>query len=99
MRPTLARRALQSLVPPKIATPASVSTGGTSASTASIVEFYSKLPKGSVTPSASSGIRGRFFDGKNASGKPLVAFIAGMMVFGYTIDYHMHLKHHKHGHH
>ncbi|KAG8949177.1 ATP synthase f chain, mitochondrial precursor [Tulasnella sp. 424] len=99
MRPTLARRALANLVPPKIATPSSVATGGTSASTASIVEFYSKLPKGPLPSSASSGIRARYFDGKNASGKPLVAFIGGMMVFGYTIDYHMHLKHHKHGHH
>ncbi|KAG8894967.1 ATP synthase f chain, mitochondrial precursor, partial [Tulasnella sp. 417] len=64
------------------------STGGTSASTSSIVEFYSRLPKGPAPASASSGIRGKFFDGKNASGKPLVAFIGGMMVFGYTIDYH-----------
>jgi len=95
MHTTLARRALANLVPPKIATPASVSTGGTSAATASVVDFYSKLPKGPLPSSATSGIRAKYFDGSNASGKPIIAFIGGMILFGYTLDYHMHLKHHK----
>lgn len=95
MQASRAVRALSHLVPPKIATPASVSTGGTSAATASVVEFYSKLPKGPLPSSAASGIRARYFDGKSESGKPLVAFIGGMILFGYTLDYHMHLKHHK----
>lgn len=64
------------------------STGGSSASTASVVDFYSKLPKGPLPKSASSGIRARYFDGDNASGKPLVALIGGMILFGYTLDYH-----------
>ncbi len=52
------------------------------------MDFYSKLPKGPAPTSAVSGIKARFFDGKNASGAPLVAFIGGMIVFGYTLDYH-----------
>ncbi|KAG8908397.1 hypothetical protein FRB99_006602 [Tulasnella sp. 403] len=96
MRPTLVRRTLGNLVPPKIATPTSVSTGGTSASTATVVDFYSKLPKGPLPATPASGIKARYFDGKNASGKPIVVFIAAMMLGGYTLDYHMHLKHHKH---
>ncbi|KAG9031689.1 ATP synthase f chain, mitochondrial precursor [Tulasnella sp. JGI-2019a] len=99
MQATIARRALGHLVPPKIATPASVSTGGSSASTASVVDFYSKLPKGPLPTSASSGIRAKYFDGNNASGKPLVAFIGGMILFGYTLDYHSAFKHHKNHHH
>jgi len=95
MHATLVRRALGNLIPPKIATPSSVATGGSSTSTASVVDFYSKLPKGPLQASAVSGIRARYFDGKNASGKPIVAFIGGMLLFGYTLDYHMHLKHHK----
>ncbi|GAB1527700.1 ATP synthase f chain, mitochondrial precursor [Rhizoctonia solani] len=64
----------------------------------SVVDFYSKLPKGPAPPSG-SGIKARYFDGKNASGKPFVAAIVGMFLLGYTIDYNMHLKHHKNNHH
>jgi F-type H+-transporting ATPase subunit f len=51
-----------------------------------IVDFYSKLPKGPAPP-PSFGIKSRFFDGKNASGAPLVWTIAGIFIFGYTLDY------------
>lgn len=42
------------------------SSGGTSARTQQVVEFYSKLPKG--PGKAPTGIRGRYFEGPNASG-------------------------------
>ena len=35
----------------------------------------------------SSYIQGPFFDGKNASGAPLVGLIAGLFLVGYTVDY------------
>jgi F-type H+-transporting ATPase subunit f len=51
-----------------------------------LVEFYSKLPKGPSTTKV-SGIKGKYFDGKNASAVPLVSTIAGIFLLGYTIDY------------
>ncbi|KAH8108537.1 mitochondrial F1-F0 ATP synthase subunit F of fungi-domain-containing protein [Phellopilus nigrolimitatus] len=94
MHASLVRRQLGSLIPPKVATPKSLS-GGSGAGLAPLVEFYSKLPKGAAPASASSGIRGRYFEGANASAKPLVFTILAIFGFGYTIDYNMHLKHHK----
>ncbi|KAI9634545.1 F1F0-ATPsyn F [Dioszegia hungarica] len=94
------RRSLGGLIPPKIATPGAVSSGGTSARTASVIEFYSKLPKGPKPESERpGGLRGRYFEGKNASGAPFLATILILFGLGYTIDYNMHLKHHKNGHH
>ncbi|RSH85835.1 ATP synthase f chain, mitochondrial precursor [Apiotrichum porosum] len=97
---TAARRSLSGLIPPKIATPGALSSGSTSARTQSVVDFYSKLPKGPIPASEQvGGVRGKFFEGKNASGKPLLATIFILFGIGYTIDYQMHLKHHKNGHH
>ncbi|KJA16314.1 hypothetical protein HYPSUDRAFT_207186 [Hypholoma sublateritium FD-334 SS-4] len=93
MHASLIRRQLGGLVPPKIATPRLVS-GGSGAGLGPLVDFYSKLPKGSATTRV-SGIKGRYFDGANASGKPIVALIVAIFGISYTIDYNMHLKHHK----
>ncbi|KAJ3475295.1 hypothetical protein NLI96_g11930 [Meripilus lineatus] len=94
MQPTLIRRSLGGLVPPKVATP-SILSSGSGAGLSPLVNFYSKLPKGAAPASGFGGIKTRYFNGKNASGKPLVAFIVGIFGIGYTIDYQMHLKHHK----
>ncbi|TXT04645.1 uncharacterized protein COLE_07464 [Cutaneotrichosporon oleaginosum] len=73
---TAARRTLTGLVPPKIATPGAVSSGTTSARTQAVIDFYSKLPKGPLPASErAGGLRGKFFEGANASGKPLLAAI------------------------
>lgn len=45
----------------------SQSSGTTSARTQAVIDFYSKLPKGPATE-VSGGLRGRYFEGKNASG-------------------------------
>ncbi|KAL9710867.1 ATP synthase f chain, mitochondrial precursor [Leucoagaricus gongylophorus] len=93
MRASLIRHNLGGLVPPKIATPKLVS-GGSGAGLGPLVDFYSKLPKGHGAPRV-SGIKGRYFNGKNASGAPLVALIAGIFGVSYFLDYQQHLKHHK----
>ncbi|KAJ2918706.1 hypothetical protein MD484_g1680, partial [Candolleomyces efflorescens] len=93
MHASLIRRQLGGLVPPKIATPKLVS-GGSGAGLGPLVDFYSKLPKGAAAARV-SGLKGRFFNGQNASGAPLVYLIVGLFGIGYTIDYNMHLKHHK----
>lgn len=51
----------------------------------SVIEFYSKLPKGNAAPK-SSGIKGKYFDGSNSSRTPLLATIGGLFLFGYTLD-------------
>ncbi|KZO96789.1 hypothetical protein CALVIDRAFT_563438 [Calocera viscosa TUFC12733] len=98
MRVTLIRRALAGLVPPKVASPSSVTGGSVGEQMATVVDFYSKLPKGAAPP-MSSGIKAKYWDGKNASVVPIYGTIAGLMLFGYTLDYFMHLRHHKNKHH
>ncbi|CAK5278742.1 unnamed protein product [Mycena citricolor] len=94
MHASVARRTLSGLVPPKIATPKLVS-GDSAGPLGPLVSFYSKLPKGPAPVPAVQGIKGRYFSGKNASAKPALVLIGGLWLLGYTIDYQMHLKHHK----
>jgi len=61
-------------------------SGGSGAGLGPLVNFYSKLPKGNSTARV-SGIKGRYFSGDNASGKPIVALITSLFLIGYTIDY------------
>lgn len=80
-------------VPPKVATPSTLSgPGGDSARMESVVNFYKSLPKGPAPKRRGGGIKDRYFDGKNASGAPIVATIGSLLLLGYTIDYHMHLS-------
>ncbi|TIB94718.1 hypothetical protein E3Q19_00027 [Wallemia mellicola] len=91
MLATIARRqALKDLVPPKIATPSAVSGSEAGARMSSVIDFYSKLPKGNATQKA-SGIKGKYFDGQNSSRTPLLATIGGLFLIGYTLDYQLHL--------
>lgn len=62
-------------------------SSGSGAGLSPLVSFYSKLPKGPAPTSAIRGIKARYFDGKNASGAPLVWTILGIFGLGYTIDY------------
>ncbi|KAJ7259159.1 mitochondrial F1-F0 ATP synthase subunit F of fungi-domain-containing protein, partial [Mycena haematopus] len=93
MHPSPLHRQLGGLVPPKIATPRLVS-GNSGGGLDPLVDFYSKLPKGHA-PARFGGIKARFFSGKNASGAPVLALIGGIFLIGYTLDYQLHLKHHK----
>ncbi|CAD6573755.1 MAG: ATP synthase f chain, mitochondrial precursor [Tremellales sp. Tagirdzhanova-0007] len=100
MFPSAIRRSLGSLIPPKIATPGAVSSGTTSTRTADVIAFYSKLPKGPRPASEiGRGIKARYFEGKNASGMPVLVTIFTLFCIGYTVQYNLHLKHHKTGHH
>lgn len=79
-------------VPPKIATPKSLSGGAGSSNTDAVVSFYKALPKGAEPAKRSRGIKAKYFDGDNASGKPIIATIAVLMLLGYTIEYNGHLS-------
>jgi F-type H+-transporting ATPase subunit f len=67
-------------------------TSGSGEGLTPLVNFYSKLPKGPST-STVGGIKGRFFNGKNASAAPLLATILTLFGLGYTIDYQSELQH------
>lgn len=87
-------------VPPKIATPKSVSGGASSSSnTEAVVNFYKALPKGPAPAPRATSIKAKYFDGENASGKPILAVIGVLMLVGYTLEYNGHLKYHKNAHH
>ncbi|KAL0960484.1 hypothetical protein HGRIS_005525 [Hohenbuehelia grisea] len=94
MHASLVRRQLGGLIPPKIASP-SILSGGSGDGLSPLVNFYSKLPKGPAPAAAGRGLKARYFSGANASGKPILATIFALFALGYTIDYQMHLKHHK----
>ncbi|EGG07730.1 uncharacterized protein MELLADRAFT_43111 [Melampsora larici-populina 98AG31] len=95
---------LRTLIPPKIASVQALTGSSTAARMNRVVEFYSKLPKGSA-PKPSAGLnpfaryKARYIDGENASAAPLLHAILGLFVVGYTIEYNMHLKFHKNNHH
>lgn len=62
-------------------------SSGQGSELAPLVAFYSKLPKGPAPPPPAASLKAKFFDGKNASGKPLVYGIIGIFLIGYTLDY------------
>jgi F-type H+-transporting ATPase subunit f len=62
-------------------------TSGSGAALRPLVEFYSKLPKGPAPSSGYGGIKGRYFSGENASGKPILFLVFGLFGLGYTLDY------------
>lgn len=80
-------------IPPKIATPKSAQgPGASSARMEGVVGFYKSLPKGNAPQKRGGGIKARYFDGKNASGKPIVATLFTLFLIGYSIDYATHLR-------
>lgn len=54
---------------------------------ATVVDFYSRLPKGPAKTSAVSGVKAKYFNGKNASAGPLFGTLTAILLLGYTIDY------------
>lgn len=68
---------------------------------AEVVSFYKALPTGPA-PAAKKAVTpwGRYkqayFDGDNASAKPLLHLAIAVLISGYVWEYQTHLKHHKH---
>lgn len=73
--------------PADLVRPPSVQSSGSGGGLGPLVNFYSKLPKGPAPTTAAGGIKGRFFNGKNASAAPVLFTILGIFGLGYTIDY------------
>ncbi|CAK7902131.1 ATP synthase subunit f, mitochondrial [[Candida] anglica] len=94
------RRQLSTLIPPKIASAKNIGSNPNAKRMAEVVSFYKKLPTGPApAPKASLTPWGKYkaayFDGDNASGKPLVHLVLAVVILGYTWEYQSHLKHHK----
>ncbi|KIY01227.1 uncharacterized protein Z520_02779 [Fonsecaea multimorphosa CBS 102226] len=92
------RRAVSTLVPPKVANPEGIGAAKNAVRMARIAKFYEKLPKGSAPARAPSGPLGWYqakYFGKNPSAAPIWHVIFGIMAMGYSMEYYFHLRHHK----
>ncbi|KAK3906015.1 hypothetical protein C8A05DRAFT_30172 [Staphylotrichum tortipilum] len=92
------RRALSTLIPPKVASPKAIGAAPDALRMQRVVNFYEKLPRGPVPEVKATGILGRYqakHFGKNASAKPIVHAIIGLLIVGYAQNYYFHLRHHK----
>ncbi|KAJ5195273.1 uncharacterized protein N7498_008711 [Penicillium cinerascens] len=95
----IVRRGLSTLIPPKIASPNAIGAAQDAARMERVVNFYAGLPRGPAPQTKATGLIGRYqaryFNGKNASGVPLVHAIGGILILGYSMEYYFHLRHHK----
>ncbi|KAK4459247.1 mitochondrial F1-F0 ATP synthase subunit F of fungi-domain-containing protein [Cladorrhinum samala] len=92
------RRALSTLIPPKVASPKAIGAAPDAVRMQRVVNFYSKLPRGSPSEVKPTGILGRYqakYFGKNPSAAPIVHAIAFIVAVGYAQNYYFHLRHHK----
>lgn len=97
------KRALSTLIPPKVVSAKQLGTAPNAKRVANMVKFYQALPQGRATTGKSTGLvswyKAKYFDGNNASGKPLLHLCASILIIGYSIEYYFHLRHHKGDHH
>ncbi|SCU93373.1 LAMI_0E14136g1_1 [Lachancea mirantina] len=97
----LGRRALSTLIPPKIVSAKNLGSAPNAQRITQVVQFYKALPQGPAPAYKPSGLVGRYkakyFDGDNASGKPLLHLAGFILVLGYSMEYYFHLRHHKGG--
>ncbi|KAI9848111.1 MAG: hypothetical protein M1837_001213 [Sclerophora amabilis] len=92
------RRALSTLIPPKVASPTGIGAAQDAARMQRVVSFYEKLPRGPAPEVKATGLLGRYqarYFGKNPSPAPIVHAILGLMALGYVQNYYFHLRHHK----
>ncbi|SZF03412.1 unnamed protein product [Blumeria hordei] len=94
----ITRRALSTLIPPKVASPTGIGAAQDAARMARVVSFYEKLPRGPAPEVKPEGMLGRYqarYFGKNSSATPIIQVIVVMLAAGYAQNYYFHLRHHK----
>ncbi|KAI9827218.1 MAG: hypothetical protein M1832_005356 [Thelocarpon impressellum] len=94
----VSRRALSTLIPPKVASPSAIGAAQDAARMQRVVSFYEKLPRGPAPEVKAKGLLGRYqarYFGKNPSAAPLAHAIGALLLLGYAQDYYFHLRHHK----
>ncbi|KAK3996190.1 mitochondrial F1-F0 ATP synthase subunit F of fungi-domain-containing protein [Cladorrhinum sp. PSN332] len=92
------RRALSTLIPPKVASPKAIGAAPDAVRMQRVVNFYSKLPRGAAPEVKPTGILGRYqakHFGKKPSATPIIHMIAFVLAVGYAQSYYFHLRHHK----
>ncbi|EFX03869.1 mitochondrial f1f0 ATP synthase subunit f [Grosmannia clavigera kw1407] len=94
----ITRRALSTLIPPKVASPKAIGSAPDAVRMQRVVSFYEKLPRGPAPEVKAKGILGRYqakHFGKNATAKPIIQAVAILVIIGYAQQYYFHLRHHK----
>ncbi|RFU26859.1 hypothetical protein B7463_g9477, partial [Scytalidium lignicola] len=92
------RRALSTLIPPKVASPSGLGAAQDAARMQRVVSFYEKLPRGAAPEVKAKGLMGRYqarYFGKNSSVAPIIHVIGVLVLLGYAQNYYFHLRHHK----
>ncbi|KAK7748929.1 ATP synthase f chain, mitochondrial precursor [Cytospora paraplurivora] len=92
------RRALSTLIPPKVASPKALGADPNGIAMKRVVNFYEKLPRGPAPEVKATGILGRYqakHFGKNPTAKPIIHAIVFLLAVGYAQNYYFHLRHHK----
>ncbi|KAK3949978.1 mitochondrial F1-F0 ATP synthase subunit F of fungi-domain-containing protein [Pseudoneurospora amorphoporcata] len=92
------RRALSTLIPPKVASPKAIGGAPDAVAMKRVVSFYEKLPRGPAPEIKASGFWGKYqakHFGKNPTVKPVIHAIVGLLIVGYAQNYYFHLRHHK----
>ncbi|ROW08093.1 hypothetical protein VPNG_06093 [Cytospora leucostoma] len=89
------RRALSTLIPPKVASPKALGADPNGIAMKRVVNFYEKLPRGPAPEVKATGILGRYqakHFGKNPTAKPIIHAIVFLLAIGYAQNYYFHLR-------
>ncbi|KAJ9149065.1 hypothetical protein NKR23_g4608 [Pleurostoma richardsiae] len=92
------RRALSTLIPPKVASPKAIAAAPDAVRMQRVVNFYEKLPRGPAPEVQPKGFLGKYqakHFGKNPTAKPIIHAIVLLVAIGYAQNYYFHLRHHK----
>ncbi|KAL3231448.1 ATP synthase subunit f, mitochondrial [Nakaseomyces bracarensis] len=96
------KRAASTLIPPKIVSAQQLGAAPNAKRIANVVSFYKSLPQGSAPAVDNASYskflgkyKSKFYDGDNASGKPIWHLSVAVITLGYTLEYFFHLRHHK----
>jgi len=91
----ITRRALSTLIPPKVASPTGLGAAQDAARMQRVVSFYEKLPRGAAPDIKPKGLLGRYqakHFGKNPTGTPIIHAIVFLVAVGYAQNYYFHLR-------
>ncbi|KAK1766894.1 hypothetical protein QBC33DRAFT_515638 [Phialemonium atrogriseum] len=88
------RRALSTLIPPKVASPKAIGAAPDALRMQRVVNFYEKLPRGAAPEVKAKGLLGRYkakHFGKNPTAMPIIHAILLVLITGYAQNYYFHL--------
>ncbi|KJZ79419.1 ATP synthase subunit f [Hirsutella minnesotensis 3608] len=94
----ITRRALSTLIPPKVASPKAIGGAPDALRMQRVVSFYEKLPRGPAPQVQAKGLLGRYqakYFGKKTSAQPIIHALLFLVGIGYAQNYYYHLRHHK----